>query len=144
MIIIDTWSPAAPPGQRRQPLPLFRGISAGFPSPAGDYLEEAIDLNKELIRNPSATFFGRVKGLSMADAGIGDEDILIVDKSLAPRDGRIVVCFLDGEFTLKEICIRGKRLSLLPANREFHPIEITEEHNFKIWGVVTYVIKKMP
>jgi DNA polymerase V len=125
-------------------LPLFTGISAGFPSPANDYLEDCIDLNKELIKNPSATFYGRVKGVSMMDAGIGDEDILIVDKSIPPRNGMIAVCFIDGEFTLKQVSrVNDNSLMLLPANRTYRPIIVTPENDFMIWGIVTYVIKKM-
>ena len=126
-------------------LPVFSGISAGFPSPANDYLEDSIDLNKELIKNPCATFFGRVKGLSMKDAGIDDDDILIVDKSITPRNGMVAVCFIDGEFTLKQILSGNKNsLTLLPANTQFQPIVVTAENDFIIWGIVTYVIKKMP
>ena len=119
------------------------GISAGFPSPALDYTEAVIDLNTELIKNPSSTFFGRVKGLSMKDAGINNEDILIVDKSLEPRSGSIAVCFIDGEFTLKTVIIRKNEVILMPANEEFSPIKVTSSNDFLIWGVVTYVIKRM-
>jgi DNA polymerase V len=119
------------------------GISAGFPSPADEYMEAGIDLNVELIRNPDATFFGRVKGYSMKDAGISDGDVLVIDKSLEPRNGSIAVCFLDGEFTVKRILKEKEALFLLPANNEFKPIRITEENDFLVWGIVTYVIKKM-
>ena len=124
-------------------LPLVMGIAAGFPSPAADYLESTIDLNKELIRNPSSTFFGRVKGLSMKDAGIAEDDILIIDKSIIPHSGMIAVCFLDGEFTLKRIYIENNSVTLQPANSEFRPITVNEQNDFTIWGIVTYVIKKM-
>src|SRR4051812_21162869 len=100
-------------------LPLFYGITAGFPSPANDYIESTIDLNSELIKNPDATFYGRVKGMSMRDAGIEEGDVLIVDKSISPSDGMIAVCFIDGEFTLKKIRIGKKMITLLPANDEF-------------------------
>jgi len=119
------------------------GISAGFPSPADEYMEAGIDLNRELIRNPGSTFFGRVKGFSMKDAGISDGDVLVIDKSLEPRDGAIAVCFVDGEFTVKQIRVEKDGVSLLPANKEFNPIKITEENDFMVWGIVTYVIKKM-
>jgi DNA polymerase V len=119
------------------------GISAGFPSPAEEYMEAGIDLNLELIRNPDATFFGRVKGYSMKDAGISDGDVLVIDKSLEPRNGSIAVCFLDGEFTVKRILKENDAVFLLPANNEFKPIHITEENDFLVWGIVTYVIKKM-
>jgi DNA polymerase V len=119
------------------------GISAGFPSPAEEYMEAGIDLNLELIRNPDATFFGRVKGCSMKDAGISDGDVLVIDKSLEPRNGSIAVCFLDGEFTVKRIQKENDAVFLLPANNEFKPVRITEENDFLVWGIVTYVIKKM-
>lgn len=117
------------------------GIAAGFPSPAQDYIDLKIDLNKELIANPSHTFYGRVKGSSMIDAGIQDGDILVIDKSLVPRDGDTAVCFIDGEFTLKYIKIEEDAIFLVPANPKFQPIKVTEENNFCIWGVVTYSIK---
>lgn len=126
----------------KQTLPLVdKGISAGFPSPAQDYIDLSLDLNKELISNPSSTFFGRVRGRSMIDAGIEDGDILIIDKSLEPQDGDTAVCFIDGEFTLKYIRIEKDEIYLVPANPDFKPIRVTPENNFCIWGVVTYSIK---
>lgn len=123
-------------------LPLVDGgIAAGFPSPAQDYIDLKIDLNKELIANPSSTFYGRVKGASMQDAGIEDGDILVIDKSLEPKDGDTAVCFVDGEFTLKYIKIEPDAVYLVPANSKFKPIKVTEDNNFCIWGVVTYSIK---
>lgn len=123
-------------------LPLVDGgIAAGFPSPAQDYIDLKIDLNKELIANPSSTFYGRVKGSSMQDAGIVDGDILVIDKSLEPQDGDTAVCYLDGEFTLKYIKIEADAVWLIPANPKFQPIKVTEDNNFCIWGVVTYSIK---
>ncbi|MDD5570229.1 MAG: translesion error-prone DNA polymerase V autoproteolytic subunit [Bacteroidales bacterium] len=125
-------------------IPMVSGkISAGFPSPADDYLDITIDLNKELIKNPSSTFLGRVKGLSMKDAGISDGDVLVVDKSLEPGNNKIAVCFINGEFTLKKIKIEKKEVFLMPANENFKPLKITEENDFMIWGIVTYVIKKI-
>jgi len=123
-------------------LPLVdSGISAGFPSPAQDYIDLSLDLNKELISNPSSTFFGRVRGESMKDAGILDGDILVIDKSLEPQDGDTAVCFIDGEFTLKYIRIEKDAVYLIPANPVYKTIRITEENNFCIWGIVTYSIK---
>lgn len=123
-------------------LPLVDGgISAGFPSPAQDYIDLSIDLNKELIDNPSSTFYGRVRGNSMIDAGIEDGDLLIIDKSLEPKDGDTAICFLDGEFTLKFVRIDKDEVYLVPANPEYKPIKVTAENNFCIWGVVTYSIK---
>ena len=108
-------------------LPIMEGgISAGFPSPAQDYIDLKIDLNKELITNPSSTFYGRVKGSSMQDAGIMDGDILVIDKSIDPQDGDTAVCFIDGEFTLKYIKIEPDALYLVPANSNYQPISITE------------------
>ena len=117
------------------------GIAAGFPSPAQDYIDLKIDLNTELISNPSSTFYARVKGTSMKDAGIMDGDILVIDKSLEPKDGDTAVCFIDGEFTLKYIKFETDVIYLVPANPKFEPIKVTEENNFCIWGIVTYSIK---
>ena len=117
-------------------------IAAGFPSPCQDYMEGSIDFNKELIKHPSATFCARVAGNSMIDEGIEDGDILVVDRSLHPADRKIVVSFIDGEFTLKRLSIRADGIWLCPANMKYNPIKIEEENNFQIWGVVTYVIKK--
>jgi DNA polymerase V len=117
------------------------GIAAGFPSPAQDYIDLKIDLNTELITNPSSTFYARVKGTSMQDAGIMDGDILVIDKSLEPKDGDTAVCFIDGEFTLKYIKFETDVIYLVPANSKFEPIKVTEDNNFCIWGIVTYSIK---
>lgn len=118
------------------------GIKAGFPSPAQDFMDMAIDLNRELVRHPASTFYGRVRGSSMIDAGIHDGDILIIDKSLDPRNGDMAVCFIDGEFTIKYIRIEKQAVWLVPANEEYEPIKVTEENDFLIWGIVTYSIKK--
>lgn len=96
----------------------------------------------EAREHPAATFYARVKGSSMIDAGIGDGDILVIDKSLDPKDGDIAICFLDGEFTVKRMLCRDGGLLLMPANPEFQPIRITEENDFLVWGVVTYIIHK--
>jgi DNA polymerase V len=118
------------------------GVSAGFPSPADDVMELGLDLNKALIPHPAATFYARVKGSSMIDAGIGDGDILVIDKSLDPKDDDIAICFVDGEFTVKRIACRDGGLLLMPANEKFQPIRITEENDFLVWGIVTYIIHK--
>ena len=119
------------------------GIHAGFPSPAADYMTQAIDLNRELVKHPAATFYGRVVGDSMIDAGVEDGDILVIDKALDARDGDMAVCFVDGEFTLKHLRMKDGKLSLVPANDRYPVIDIGEGSDFKMWGVVTYVIKKV-
>ena len=118
-------------------LPLASsGVHAGFPSPAEDFVEGSLDLNRLLIKDSAATFFVRVEGDSMQDAGIYDGNLLVVDKSLHPQDGDIVVCFLDGEFTLKRIRIQEGKITLLPANKRYKPIEVNPDDEFTVWGVV--------
>lgn len=117
-------------------------ISAGFPSPADDHLEISLDLNQALIRHPAATFYARVKGSSMIDAGIEEGDLLVVDKALEPKDGDIAVCFLDGEFTVKRISLREDEVCLVAANSDFPEIRVSGESDLVIWGVVTYVIHR--
>ncbi len=117
------------------------GIKAGFPSPAQDYMESAIDLNKELIKHPASTFYGRVKGDSMIDANVHDGDILVIDKSLEPQNGDMAVCFIDGEFTIKYIKLEKDVIWLEPANENYDPIKVTIENDFLIWGIVTYCIQ---
>jgi DNA polymerase V len=119
------------------------GISAGFPSPADDFLDISIDLNKVLIQNPSATFYGRVKGDSMIGAGLSDGDLLIIDKSLEPVDDKIAVCFIDGEFTVKRIKIESDVIWLIAENKKYSPIKVTPDNDFIIWGIVTTVIKSV-
>lgn len=118
------------------------GIRAGFPSPAQDYMEHGIDLNRELIKHPSSTFYGRVVGDSMIDAGISEGDILVIDKSLSPQNGDLAVCFVNGEFTLKYIEVDGDHAFLCPANKDYPRIEVSADSQFQVWGVVTYTIKK--
>ncbi len=118
-------------------------IHAGFPSPAQDYATDSIDLNRELILHPATTFYARAIGDSMTDKGISDGDLLVVDKSLAPQEGNIVVAYIDGEFTLKTLHYDAQQhcVWLFPANDHYSPIKVTEENEFIIWGVVTYNIK---
>jgi len=124
-------------------LELFSSqIPAGFPSPADDFLEKRLDLNEYLIKNKSATFLIRVHGDSMINAGIFDGDLLVVDRSAQPTSGKIVLGVLNGEFTVKRIEKRKTKLFLVPENDDFKPIEITNEMDFKIWGVVTFAIHK--
>ena len=124
-------------------LPFVGKVSAGFPSPAEEYTELSLDLNQSLVKNPSSTFYARVKGSSMIDAGIKEGDILVIDRSVEPSNGKKAVCYIDGEFTLKTIKKEKQKLWLLPANPDYKPIEIKEENDFVIWGIVTYVIHKM-
>lgn len=119
------------------------GVSAGFPSPAADFMETSIDLNKELSENPLATFYIKVKGNSMIDAGINDKDVLVVDRSLEPQNNKIAICFIDGEFTVKRIQVEDDCLYLMPENPSYQPIKVTEESELVIWGMVTYVIKNL-
>ncbi|MBW2318091.1 MAG: translesion error-prone DNA polymerase V autoproteolytic subunit [Deltaproteobacteria bacterium] len=125
-------------------LPLvYPKISAGFPSPAENYFEERLDLNKTLIKHPAATFYVKVEGNSMVDAGIFSGDILVVDRSLQPQNNSIVIAVLDGEFTVKKLRKEDNKLYMLPENPDFAPIEINEETDFLIWGVATYNIHKL-
>jgi len=119
------------------------GISAGFPSPADDFKETRISLDEELIQNKEATFFAKVSGQSMIGAGLDDNDLLVIDRSIAPTNNKIAVCFLDGEFTVKRLRVEGAEVWLQPENPDYPIIKITEENNFIIWGVVTNVIKKV-
>ena len=122
-------------------LPLFSArVQAGFPSPADDHLERSIDLNEELIQHPAATFFVREKGESMHDAGIQSGDILVVDRSLAPTDRKIVVAMIDGEFTVKRFRNQDGRIFLEAANDQFPKIEVSGDQELVVWGVVSFVI----
>lgn len=122
-------------------LPLFlESVSAGFPSPADDYLEGKLDLNKHLIKNPAATFFVRVTGDSMIDAGIHSGDILVVDRSLTPKNGSIVIAIIDSELIVKRMQLIKNKIFLVPENPKFETIEISGEMNFEVWGVVSTVI----
>lgn len=125
-------------------LPMFlEAVSAGFPSPADDYLESKLDLNDYLIKNPSATFFLRVVGDSMINAGIHTGDILIVDRSLMPKHGSIVIAVINGELTVKRLQHTDNKYFLYAENNKYEPIEITKEMAFEVWGVVTNVIHSL-
>ena len=131
----------APDLSTRYASPVFLGrLSAGFPSPADDYIEGKLDLNRHLIKHTAATFFVRVSGDSMTGAGIHSGDLLVVDRSLEAVDGNVIVAALDGDLTVKRFRKRNGTLSLLPENRNYQPIEITQQQTFEIWGVVTSVI----
>ena len=131
------------PHSSQEKIPFVEGIRAGFPSPAEDFAEPTLDLNRYVIKNPASTFYARISGNSMEGADIHDGDIVVIDKSLNPTNGTIAVCYIDGEFTLKRICIEKNRVWLVPANPEFPKIEVTEENHFIVWGIVTFVIKKI-
>lgn len=129
----------------RKNVPFVGGIQAGFPSAADDFYTERIDLNKELIKDPDTTFLARVRGDSMKDMRIFNGDLILVDRSLEPKDGNIAVCYIDGEFTLKKLKIikkEGKvtQIHLLPQNPAYEPIIVTPENEFIIWGIMTYNI----
>ncbi len=115
-------------------------VPAGFPSPAADYEEDKLDLNKYLIKNPAATFFVRAIGDSMVGAGIHCGDLLVVDRSLEPRDKSVVIAVIDGELTVKRIRIKKKKFTLEPENENYSVQEINEDTDFQVWGVVTNVI----
>lgn len=116
-------------------------VSAGFPSPAADYIENQLDLNKLIVKNPASTFFVRVKGESMKEAGIFSGDILAVDRSLEPSHGKIIVAILNGEFTVKRLSISSQgKVQLLPANPSYPALNVYPNSDFQVWGVVTYVI----
>ena len=124
-------------------IPLFEGsVSAGFPSPADDYMDMDLDLHDHLVQNPSATFCVKAIGESMKDAGIQSGDVMIVDRSLEPENRSIVLAVIDGEFTVKRVNVNDNEFYLMPENDSFTPIKITEEMDFQIWGVVTFIIHK--
>ena len=126
------------------PIPFIDSkISAGFPSPAIDFVENDIDLNEILIKNKTATFLGQIVGYCLENIGISDGDYIIIDRSLTPVNNDYVVCVIDGEFTSKRIEIHNDCCWLYPENDKYKPIKVTKENEFVIWGVLTYSIKKL-
>ncbi|GGK80861.1 hypothetical protein GCM10011405_30770 [Rufibacter glacialis] len=124
-------------------LPMYSSyVTAGFPSPADDYLEEMVNLKEHLIRNPGTTYMMRVRGNSMRDAKIEDGDILIIDCKAKPKDGYPIICSIDGEFTTKTFREKGGRLFLEPANPDYPIIEITGEMELRAWGVIVWILHK--
>ncbi len=124
---------------------LLGNVKAGFPTPAED-IREKLDLIKLLVKHKASTFFFRVSGVSMVDAAMDESDIIIVDRSISPYNNCMAVCYIDGEYTVKRVEMGKNKIQLIPANEHnsiYKPIEVTAENNFMIWGVVTYVIKKM-
>ena len=118
-------------------------ISAGFPSPAEDFKELKISIDQEVVKNESATFFARVDGESMQGAGLDDGDLLVIDRSEEPKNGKIAVCFIDGEFTVKRLKVKDNCIYLMPENSKYKPLKVTSENQLIIWGIVTYVVKKV-
>ena len=119
------------------------GVHAGFPSPAEDFLEGTLDLNRLVIKHPEATFFARVEGDSMCGEGIDDGDILVVDKAAEPFDGCLAVAYVDGEFTLKRVRIGRDAVELVAANPKYKNIRITPDNDFTVWGVVRWILKSV-
>ncbi|MEK8179238.1 translesion error-prone DNA polymerase V autoproteolytic subunit [Flavobacterium buctense] len=133
-----------PDFENSRTLPYFEGgIKAGFPSPAADFEGTQISLDKVLVKNFEATFYAKADGISMIGAGIDNGDIMVIDRSIEPTDGKIAVCFIDGEFTVKRIKVEKNALCLMPENKAFQPIKIEEDNKLVIWGIVTYVIKSV-
>lgn len=129
----------------RLSLALAPNIKAGFPSPTDDYLRDSLDFNRDLIKNPEATFYGRVSGDSMRDAGINEGDIAVIDRSLQPTDGDVIVAYVNEEFTIKYLDLTHKEegyIELRPANPNYSPIRIDSTDNFRVWGVVVWTIKQ--
>lgn len=122
-------------------LPVMPGLTAGFPSPAADFIDLTIDLNKELIKNPSSTFLARIDGDSMKDVNICHGDIVVIDKSLDATEGKIIVAFLNGAFTVKRIRFEKKGCWLVAENPKYPAIWVTDESDFQVWGIVVHVIK---
>ncbi|WP_010522504.1 LexA family protein [Aquimarina agarivorans] len=133
------------PQKGKQPKITFvdTGISAGFPSPAQDFAQKKLSLDDKLIQNKEATFYARVQGVSMINAGLGDGDLLVIDRSITPQNNHIAICYLNNEFTVKRLAIQNKKITLVPENDAYEKIEITEGTELLIWGIVTYVIKKV-
>ena len=119
------------------------GVSAGFPSPADDFKELRISIDQEVVKNEEATFYARVDGQSMQGAGLDDGDLLVIDRGKEPEDNAIAVCFIDGEFTVKRLKVEEECVFLIPENPNYKPIKVTEDNQLIIWGVVTYVVKKV-
>jgi len=126
-------------------LEFAESIHAGFPSPAADHTGERIDLTREMTPHPDTTFYAHVEGDSMRDAGILDGDLVVVDRSLEPKDGDFIIAYIDGEYTLKEFKMdpKGTCAWLIPHNTDFQPIRVDKDSNFSIWGVVTYAVHKI-
>ncbi len=128
---------------KRHQLLFDAAVPAGFPSPAADYEQSRLDLNKHLVSNPAATFFVKVAGDSMIGAGIHHGDLLVVDRSIEPKDKSVVIAVLDGELTVKRIRIRNRKITLEPENHNYSAREVTPDAAFEVWGVVTSAIHRL-
>ena len=129
--------------EEEQDLQIASGLKAGFPSPAEEYLQDSLDFNRDMIKHPESTFYGRVCGDSMIEAGINDGDIAIIDRSVEPEDGDVIVAFVNNEFTIKYLDLSHKAdgyIELRPANANYKPIRIHDTDNFEVWGVVVWTI----
>lgn len=126
-------------------LEIAENVHAGFPSPAQDHIGETIDLAREMVRHPESTFYARIAGNSMQEAGIHDGDIVVIDRSLEPHNGSYVVACVDGEFTVKEYQFdtQNQCAWLIPHNKDYKKIKVTAEDQFCIWGVITFCVHKM-
>jgi DNA polymerase V len=133
-----------PVSSDRQGNPLFlESISAGFPSPADDYVQDFLDLQRLVVKNPAATFFLKVSGDSMRDAGINDGDLLVVDRSKPASSGKVVIASWNGELTVKRLKLRSGRIFLVPENPDYPELDVTDNEDTVIWGVVTYVVHRL-
>lgn len=139
---MEELTPFVPADPATSEIELLGDVKAGFPSPAEE-IREKLDIVKLLVRHPSSTFFFRISGESMTDAALDDGDLVVVDRSLELRNDCIAVCFVDGEFTVKRVEMAGDSVTLLPANPKYRAIRLTEENSFMVWGIVTFVIKKV-
>ncbi|GAB4157113.1 MAG: translesion error-prone DNA polymerase V autoproteolytic subunit [Candidatus Dojkabacteria bacterium] len=124
-------------------IPVLGTVHAGFPNIAENYIDNELNLHKFAVTHPVSTFFLKVEGDSMLGAGIYPEDILVVDRSLEPRNGSVVVAFLDGEFTLKRYYKKKESIYLIPANKKYKPIKVEIDQSFEIWGVATYTLHNL-
>jgi DNA polymerase V len=129
--------------QREAPPLYLSPVVAGFPSPAEDYSDRKLDLHEHLVRNHAATFFVRAAGDSMIQAGIHDGDLLVVDRSLTPGNGSVVIAAVEGELTVKYLSHKNGRVWLVPTNDEYPELDVSEQGDAVIWGVVTYAIHKL-
>lgn len=129
-------------GLQHCPLAL-ESVPAGWPSPAADYLEAQVNLHEHIVRNPAATFLAKAAGNSMIGAGIHDGDMLVVDRSVEPLDKSIVLACLGSEFTVKRLRFWKNRVYLTPENKDYQKIDVTENDDFLVWGVVTWVLHKI-